>query len=80
MCPTWQGLICLRMFHPNVHSTLAYSMDLPSLQGNTLLHQRCGDRCVSWLDHPADPKSSLRTEIDLTGLQYVVWVKYMEDR
>lgn len=36
VCPAWQGIICLRMYHPNVHSTLAYSMCLPSLTGQYL--------------------------------------------
>lgn len=30
VCPTWQGLIWLKMYHPNVPSTLAYSMCLPN--------------------------------------------------
>lgn len=33
VCPTGQGLLCLRMYYPNTHGALTYSMYLPKCYG-----------------------------------------------
>lgn len=60
VCPSWQGLICLRMHHPSVHSTLVYSICLPSCYQLMLGRTGAVEPDVTWLYCPSDPKSSLR--------------------